>query len=92
MTCIYAIPRLNRRINDSLRLPDITLSETTEIDLIPGRIEVLIEAVQESVDVDDGYIGLIKSMDRLCQQIAEADSTLDRLHKRTARNRVKRRA
>jgi hypothetical protein len=84
ITCIYAIPRLNKRINETLRLPNITVSETAEIDLIPGRIAVLIATVQESFDADDGYIRLINSLDRLCEQIAEADSTLDRLHKRTA--------
>ncbi len=84
MTCIYAIPRLNRRINETLRLPNVTAAETAEIDLIKGRIEVLIAAVQESFDAHDGYIQLIKSIDRLCEQIAEADSSLDRLHKRSA--------
>ena len=84
VTCIYAVPRLNRRINETLRRPNITGAEKAEIDSIPGRIEVLIAAVRESFDADDGYIRLIMNMDRLCEQIAKADATLDRLHRRTA--------
>jgi hypothetical protein len=84
MSSAYAIPRLNGRITEVLRLPNLTQAQTAELKSIPKRIGVLIESIQEALGADDGYSRLIENMDRLRREIAEADASVHRLLKRIA--------
>ena len=84
MSCAYAIPRLNARINEVLRLPGLTEAQTVELESIPARIGVHIESIREALDADDAYSRLIEDMNRLRGEIAAADATVNRLLKRIA--------
>jgi hypothetical protein len=82
MSCAYAIPPLNARINEVLRLPRLTEAQTVQLESIPERIGVLIESIKEVLDADDGYSRLIGNINRLRGEIAAADARVDRLLKR----------
>jgi hypothetical protein len=84
MSSAYAIPRLNGRITEVLRLPNLTEAQTAELKSIPERIGVLIESMQEALGAGDGYSRLIENMDRLRREVAEADASVHRLLKRIA--------
>ena len=84
MSSAYAIPRLNGRITEVLRLPGLTEAQTAELESIPERIGILIESIQEALGADDGYSRLIENMNRLRREIAAADATVHRLLKRIA--------
>jgi hypothetical protein len=79
MTCAYITPRLIRRIDDGLCLPNVTPVRTIEVESIGQRIGVLLKSIHAAVEADHSYEQLSASLDRLREEIAAADLTLNQL-------------
>jgi hypothetical protein len=79
MICANATPRLIRRIDKVLCLPNVTPVQTVEVESIGQRIGVLLRSIHAAVEADHSYEQLAASLDRLREEIAAADVTLNRL-------------
>jgi hypothetical protein len=79
MTWAYAMPRLIGRIDDVPCLPRITRSQMIEAESIRQRIRVVLSALHAAVEADEEFERLTANMDRLREEIAAADVTLDRI-------------
>jgi len=79
-----AIPRLLRKIDQVLELPDITRAQALDAELIAARIGMVFFAIKKAVVADAGYEQLVASTDRLREEITTANATLDGLIKLVA--------
>jgi len=76
------IPRLIRRIDETLKLPNLTEAQTRDIELIPQRIASSVKAIREAALVEGNSIQeqkLVASIERLREEIAIANGILDEL-------------
>jgi hypothetical protein len=73
------MPELIRRVDGALCLPHLAHAQRDNIASIGERIGLRFRAIQVAVDSDTSYEQLIASMDRLREEIATSDHTLDRL-------------
>ena len=76
-TWAYITPRLIRRIDDALCLPNVTPVQTVEVESIGQRIGVLLRSIHAAVASDHGYEHLSASLDHLREEIAAANVTLN---------------
>jgi hypothetical protein len=76
MTWAYITPRLIRRIDDVLCLPNVTPVQTVEVESIGQRIGVLLSSIHAAVEADYSYEQLTATLDCLREEIAAADVTL----------------
>jgi hypothetical protein len=82
-TLACRMPRLIRRIDDVLRLPQITDAQTIAIELLPERISIGLRVIQAAINADEDCDRLIASMDRLRENFLEGEAAIDRLLKQT---------
>ena len=75
-----AVPRLLTKINEVVKLPQMTAAQTAGIEAIAELVRTLLLSIREAVDSDD-YDRLIAATDRLREEVVKADETLDRLLK-----------
>ena len=77
------ISRLIRRIDETLKLPNLTEAQTRDIELIPQRIGGSIKAIREAAIAEGNGVlrdqQLIASTGRLQEEIAKANGILDEL-------------
>jgi hypothetical protein len=77
------ISRLIRRIDETLKLPNLTEAQTRDVELIPQRIGSSIEAIREAAIAEGDRVlrdqQLIASTGRLQEEIAKANGILDEL-------------
>ena len=76
------ISRLIRRIDETLKLPNLTEAQTRDIELIPQRIANSMKAIREAALVEGNSIQeqkLVASIERLREEIAIANGILDEL-------------
>jgi hypothetical protein len=73
------LPRLVRRIDSALELPRISDAQAFEAESIVERIGLLLRGIQTSINSGETNERLSASADRLREEIAAADATLDRL-------------
>jgi hypothetical protein len=72
------VPRLLTRIDEALAVPQISAAQAKGIEAIGELVSGLFLSIREAVDSDD-YDRLIASLDRLREEVAKGDETLDRL-------------
>ena len=81
--CAEEIPRLMRRIDGTLKLPNLTEAQTSHIELIPQRIGGYLKAIREAAIAEGNGVlreqQLVASTERLREEIATANMILDRL-------------
>jgi hypothetical protein len=75
------LPRLVRRIDSALELPQISDAQAFEAESIIERIKLLLRGVQAAINCGNSNERLSASLDRLREEIAAADETLDGLLK-----------
>lgn len=79
------IARLIRRIDETLKLPNLTEAQTRDIELIPQRIGRSIKAIREAAIAEGNRVlrdqQLVASTERLREEIAIANGILDELLK-----------
>jgi hypothetical protein len=75
------LPRLIRRIDGALELPDISDSQAFEAESIVERIGLLLRSIQAAVNSGESNARLSASADRLREEVAAADATIDALLK-----------
>ena len=77
------ISRLIRRIDETLKLSNLTEAQTRDIELIPQRIGGSIKAIREAAIAEGDRVRrdqqLIASTGRLQEEIAKANVILDEL-------------
>lgn len=77
------IPRLMRRIDGTLKLPNLTEAQTRDIELIPQRIGGYLKAISETAIAEGNGVlrdqQLVASTERLREEIAKANGILDEL-------------
>ena len=77
------ISRLIRRIDETLKLSNLTEAQTRDIELIPQRIGGSIKAIREAaIAGENGVVRdqrLVASTERLREEIARANGILDEL-------------
>ena len=77
------ISRLIRRIDETLKLPNLTEAQTRDVELIPQRIGCSIQAIREAAIAEGDRVlrdqQLIASTERLQEEIAIANGILDEL-------------
>src|SRR5712671_504832 len=77
------ISRLIRRIDETLKLPNLTEAQTRDIELIPQRIGGSIKAIREAAIAEGNGVlrdqQLVASTRRLQEEIAKANGILDEL-------------
>jgi len=78
-----SIPCLLAKIDSVLKLPHIDEAQAVEVEWIAERIERLFLGIQKAVN-ESHYGRLIASTDRLCEEIAAGNATLDELLKSDA--------
>src|ERR1700675_3509476 len=75
------ISRLIRRIDETLKLPNLTEAQTRDIESIPRRIGDSIKAIREAAIAEGNEIlrdqQLVASTERLGEEIAKANGILD---------------
>jgi hypothetical protein len=85
------ISSLIRRIDETLKLPNLTEAQTRDIELIPQRIGSSIRAIREATIAEGTRVlrdqQLVASTERLRQEIAIANEILDELLKALAGRR-----
>jgi hypothetical protein len=86
------IPRLIRRIDETLKLPNLTGAQTRDIELIPQRIGSSIKAIREAALVEGTRTireqKLVASIERLREEIAIANGILDELLKAIGQSKL----
>ena len=80
MTWADALPRILAKIDDVLKLPDITVAQAKEIQSIADTVGAVFLGIREAARADD-YDRLMAGVDRLREEIITADTILDRLIK-----------
>jgi hypothetical protein len=77
------ISRLIRRIDETLKLPNLTEAQTRQIELIPQRIGGSMKAIREAAIAEGNGVlrdqQLVASTERLREEIAKANGILDEL-------------
>ena len=73
------LPRLIRRIDGALELPDISDSQAFEAESIVERIGLVLRGIQASINSGETKERLRASADRFREEVAAADSILDGL-------------
>ena len=77
------ISRLIRRIDETLKLTNMTDAQTRDIELIPQRIGVSIKAIKEAAIAEGNGVlrdsQLVARTERLREEIAKANGILDEL-------------
>ena len=77
------ISSLIRRIEETLKLPNLTEAQTRDIELIPQRLGSSIKAIRQAAIVEGNRTvceqQLFASTERLREEIATANMILDRL-------------
>jgi hypothetical protein len=79
MTWAYAMPRLIRRIDSALCLKGLTETQKFDLETMADRIGIQFRSIQTVIDSDGSYERLLASMERLREEIATSEATLDRL-------------
>jgi hypothetical protein len=80
MTWADALPRILAKIDDVLKLPNITIAQAKEIESIANTVGAVFVGIREAARADD-YDRLMAGVDRLREEIMTADAVLDRLIK-----------
>jgi hypothetical protein len=73
------MPSLIRRIDAALFLPDLTETQKLDLETMSDRIGIQLRSIQKVVNSDGSYERLLASMDRLREELATSETTLDRL-------------
>jgi hypothetical protein len=73
------MPRLIQRIDSALCLPDLTEAQKFDLETMSDRIGIQFGSIQQVIELDESYERLIASVERLREQIATSEATLDRL-------------
>jgi hypothetical protein len=79
LTWAYATPRLIRRIDSALCLPHLTEAQKFDLETMSDRIGIRFRSIQKVIESDGSYERLLASTDRLREEIAASEATLDRL-------------
>jgi hypothetical protein len=80
MTSVDALPRVLAKIDQVLKLPDITETQAKHIESMAEIVGTIFLGIREAVDSDD-YDRTVAGVDRLREEILTADTILDRLLK-----------
>ena len=80
MTWVDALPRVLAKIDQILKLPDITETQAKHIESMAERVGTIFLGIREAVD-SDGYDCTVAGVDRLREEILTADTILGRLLK-----------
>lgn len=77
------ISRLIRRIDETLKMPNLTEAQTRDIELISRRIGVSVQAIREAAIAEGNGLlhdqQLVASTERLQEELAKANEILDEL-------------
>jgi len=77
------ISRLIRRIDETLKLPNLTEAQTRQIELIPQRIGGSLNAIREAAIAEENGVvrdqQLVAYIERLREKVAKANGILDEL-------------
>ena len=86
------ISRLIRRIDETLKQPNLTEAQTHDIELIPQRVGSSIKAIREAALVEGTRTireqKLVASIERLREEIAIANGILDELLKAIGQSKL----
>jgi hypothetical protein len=80
ITWADALPRVLAKIDQVLKLPDITETQAKHIESMAEIVGTIFLGIRKAVDSDD-YDRTIAGVDRLREEILTADTILDRLLK-----------
>jgi hypothetical protein len=78
MTWGDALSRILAKIDQMLQSPNITVAQATDVESISDHVGIVIQGIKEAVRTND-YDRLIASVDRLREEIATAEASLDRM-------------
>ena len=86
------ISRLIRRIDETLKLPNLTEAQTRDIELIPQRIASSMKAIREAALVEGNRTiqeqKLVASIERLREEIVIANGILEELLKAIGQSKL----
>ena len=78
------LPRLIKRIDDALELPNLSLVQENDMQSMAEGLLYSFRAVGRIVQADDNYGHLVAATDRLREEITAAEATLHQLLERTS--------